>query len=169
MARLQRQEIDLDKLANPEDIPHISRVVYAHDPVPKAPKYLTPQRTEVDGIRDLRGDDRTRSNGLRLYPLAARLPYRCTLDAVHESRFWRESLDASIKLLELLANDRSTADMAVGNGVTLAGLARKELRPGVGYRFNKATSYMYPFADESRIKLLAAMMVMQFVFDGEYA
>lgn len=165
--RLQKTAIDLNKLAGPEDLPYISPVLYAHDSVPKVPKFVAFLPAEVSRIHELREEDGMRRNGLRLYPLAANLPYRCTLDAVYESRFWKESLNASIKLLELLANDYSTADIAVGNGVTLAGLARKELRPGLGYRFNKATTYMYPFAEEGRIELLAAMMVMQFVFDGK--
>ena len=163
----QKENINLKKLADAENLPLISPVLYAHDPVPKYPNYLAPVRANGIKIPNPLSKDGLRSNGLRLYPLAAKLPYRCTLDAAHESRYWRQSLNASTKLLELLANDQSTGDIVVGNGITLAGLARKELRPGLEYRFNKATTYMYPFANEKRIKLLAAMMVMQFVFDGK--
>ena len=163
----QKEKINLKKLADAENLPLISPVLYAHDPVPKYPNYLAPVRANGIRVPNSPSKDGLRSNGLRLYPLAAKLPYRCTLDAAHESRYWRQSLNASTKLLELLARDQSTGDIVVGNGITLAGLAQKELRPGLEYRFNKATTYMYPFASEERIKLLAAMMVMQFVFDGK--
>ena len=163
----QKEKINLKKLADAENLPLTSPVLYAHDPVPKYPNYLAPVRANGIRVPNSPSQDGLRSNGLRLYPLAAKLPYRCTLDAAHESRYWRQSLNASTKLLELLARDQSTGDIVVGNGITLAGLAQKELRPGLEYRFNKATTYMYPFANEERIKLLAAMMVMQFVFDGK--
>lgn len=43
----------------------------------------------------------------------------------------------------------------------MAGLARRELRPDC-----KAISHMYPYADKERTKLLAASMVIMFLWDG---
>lgn len=157
---------DLTRLAASKDQASISQVRYAHDPVPKLPQY----------IRDLPfGFPRTifeqntalLQNAVKLFPREAHLPFRC-IDAVYENRYWRASLDASLKVLELIANDRSSSDIEVDNGVTLARLAQKELRPGTEDRFNRATTYMYPFGTKERTELLAAMMVMQFLFDGKF-
>lgn len=157
---------DLARLAASKDQASISEVRYAHDPVPKLPQY----------IRDLpSGFPRTickqntvlLQNAVKLFPREAHLPFRC-IDAVYENRYWRASLDASLKVLELIANDRSSSDIEVDNGVTLARLAQKELRPGTEDRFNRATTYMYPFGTKERTELLAAMMVMQFLFDGKF-
>ena len=154
------------KLAAIQDLGNISSVEYAHDPIPNPPSFLV-----VEGVpfpqEDCHRSHLHQDNAIRLRPRESHLPYRSTLDATYESRFWRSGLEASNGLLRLIANDRSTTDIVVGNGVTMARLAQRELRPGFEHRFCKATSYMYPFCDEERTKLLAASMVMMFLFDGE--
>ena len=160
-----RQQPKLSRLSAPQDLEHISRVEYAHDPVPKAPAYLA----IVDypfTRKSLVVCHNQHGNAVRLQPRASYLPYRCSLDATWENRFWRSGLESSSKLLRLLAADRSTTDIVLGNGMTMARLARRELQPGFEHRFCKATSYMYPFCDEERMKLLASTMVMMFLFDG---
>lgn len=163
--RLKEQRPQLSKLAAPDDVVDISQVRFAHDPVPNPPSYLDAKDAAFPRVhRDAMNQFQKYS--LRLYPREAGLPYRCTLDAANESRVWQQGLEASRELLRLFAEDQSTTDIIVGKGVTMAKLAQGELRPEFEHRFCKATSYMYPFADEERTKLLAASMVMMFLFDG---
>lgn len=143
----------------------ISPVEYAHDAVPDAPSYLA-----VSGFRfpmsDLEAEHHHRYFAIRLQPRSSCFPYRCSLDATYESRFWTASFESSRFLLQLLAADRSATDFAVGNGVTMAKLAQSTLEPGMEHRFCKAATYMYPFSTEERMRLLSPSMVMMFLFDG---
>ena len=163
--RLNRKQLQFSRLAAPQDIAGISQVKFVHDPVPDPPSYLDPKDAYFPRpYRYATNDFQQRC--YRLYPRDANFPYRCTLDAANESRFWKEGLEASRELLQLLSEDQSTTDIKVGRGVTMMKLAERELRPEFEHRFCKATSYMYPFADEEKTKLLAASMVMMFLFDG---
>lgn len=157
---------DLTRLAASKDQTNISQVRYAHDPVPKLPRYIKDLPFCFPKTK-LEQNAAILQNAVKLFPREARLPFRC-MDAVYENRYWKASLDASLKMLKLIANDQSASDIEVDNGVTLARLAQKELRPGTEDRFNRATTYMYPFGTKERTELLAAMMVMQFLFDGEF-
>ena len=150
-------------------VPHkhqeISPVEYAHDVVPDAPTYLAVSSFPFPRS-DFEADHHHRSFAIRLQPRSSRFPYRCSLDATYENRFWESGLESSRLLLQLLAADRSTTDFVVGNGVTMAKLAQRELKPGMEHRFCKAATYMYPFSTEERMRLLSASMVMMFLFDG---
>ena len=145
-----------------------SIVEYAHDPVPNVPAYLSVSGSPFP--RSAPEANHHHTNGaIRLHPQAAGLPYRCSLEATYENKFWRAGIESSRLLLQLLAADRSATDIVVGNGTTMATLAQKTLRPGMEHRFCKAATYMYPFSDEERMKLLSASMVMMFLFDGRTA
>ncbi|KAL8648625.1 MAG: hypothetical protein Q9210_004880 [Variospora velana] len=156
----------LSRLACPTDAALISPVKFAHDPVPKIPLYLDAKETPFPR-ESFNSSHPLLKNRFKLYPREARLPFRCSLDAANECRFWKQGLESSMELLKLLSDDRSTNDIVVRGGVTMAGLAQRELRPEFEHRFCKATSYMYPFADEERTKLLAASMVMMFLWDDK--
>ena len=156
----------LTKLAALPDLYSISQVRFAHDPVPHLPLYVNSK--DISFPKNALSRSRQfKDNGIRLRPREAALPYRSTLDAVHESRFWKEGLEVSFELLQLLADDHSATEIKLGKGLTMSKLAQRELRPEFEHRFCKATSYMYPFADENRSRLLAASMVMLFLFDGK--
>lgn len=157
---LERQP-DLLRLTAAPQKQENSVVEYAHDPVPNVPTYLSVSGSPFPRTA-LEANHRHPSVAIRLQPRSAGLPYRCSLDATYENRFWRSGLESSRLLLQLLAADRSATDIVVGNGFTMATLAQKELRPGMEHRFCKAASYMYPFSDEERMRLLSASMVMMF-------
>ena len=160
------QQPDLSQLVvAPHAQQDISPVEYAHDAVPDVPTYLA-----VSGFRfpmsDFEADHHHPNVAIRLQPRSSCLPYRCSLDATYESRFWTASFESSRLLLQLLAADRSATDFAVGNGITMAKLAQRTLEPGMEHRFCKAATYMYPFSTEERMRLLSPSMVMMFLFDG---
>lgn len=155
----------LSQLTSPTDAALISPVKFAHDPVPKTPLYLDAKDAPFPG-ESFDSMHPLLKHGIKLYPRKARLPFRCSLNAANESRFWKQGLESSMELLKLLSDDQSANDVVVRGGVTMAGLARQELRPEFEHRFCKANLYMLPYADEERTKLLAASMVMMFLWDG---
>ena len=175
---IQRRLLPATYVEQPSDLrrlttaPHKQQgnsvVEYAHDPVPKIPTYLSVSGSLFPRSA-LEANDHHPSGAIRLHPQSAGLPYRCSLDATYENNFWRAGVESSRLLLQLLAADRSATDIVVGNGTTMATLAQKTLRPGMEHRFCKAASYMYPFSNEERMKLLSASMVMMFLFDGRTA
>ncbi len=106
------------------------------------------------------------ASAIHLDVSAAGLPYRSSLDHVVASRHWKANLKENVRLLVLLAADTAASDIEVKNGITLAKLARATLAPGHEHRIILATHYMFPYADEERIKQIAALMIIYFIFDG---
>lgn len=162
-----KSQIDLKRLVEPEDYPYTSPVEYVHDPVPEAPNHLAnlppfsfPQYASADR-------DYTSRNSVRLNTCAAGLPYRSRLEPIRGNKYWKANLDETRKILELIAADSSSTSMEMKNGLTLAGLAKKELRPGLEHRMVLATTYIYPDADERRARIIAVLMLMLFIFDGK--
>ena len=174
-AIIQRRLLPATSVGRPPDLlrltaaPHKQQensvVEYAHDPVPNVPAYLSVSGSLFPRSA-LEANHHHPSGAIRLHPQSAGLPYRCSLDTTYENSFWRAGIESSRLLLQLLAADQSATDIVVGNGTTMATLAQKTLRPGMEHRFCKAATYMYPFSDEERMKLLSASMVMMFLFDG---
>ena len=138
---------------------------YVYDPVPSMPTYLRPGA--IDNVSYAsRPNTAIHQNSIRLNPIAAGLPYRSHLIFVRASRYSLANLDETVGLLKLLTSDRDSLDVKVGRGITVAGLAEKELRQGVEERIMLATVYMFPSADQEKARQIACMMVMYFVFDG---
>lgn len=103
--------------AAPSDLSHIAPVVYAYGPVKGVPDYLHTQLLTFLQ-RSSKPNDCIRENTIRLFPQAAGLPYRSSFTLIRQSRFWKSSLEETIKVLELLAEDNTTTDTEVGNGIT---------------------------------------------------
>lgn len=72
-----------------------------------------------------------------------------------------------MKLLDLLAEDDSAADMEVLRGTTLTKLAKQALKPGKQQQMTLATHYMFPGASAERIGQIAALTILYFVFDDK--
>lgn len=140
-------------------------VHYAYDPVPAQPRrlhLLTSRMPEWAAATC----SSTSINSLRLDPWSANLPYRSSLPCVRASKHWESNLDETLRFLRLLAADRSAADIGVKHGITLAKLAKTALHPGYEDQMVLAAHYMFPAAEEERMRLIAALTVMYFVFDG---
>ena len=160
--------MDLRKLATPSDVSSLPTIKYAYDPLPGLPAYpkqrlfrLPSGATAQNKLLSL--------NSVKLDPLSAGLPYRCSIGHVHASRFWESNLGETVTLLNMLAEDNSASDIEVDHGITLAKLARKALRPGLEHQMVLATHYMFPSADEQRVKQISALMIIYFVFDGMFS
>jgi hypothetical protein len=157
--------LDLKQLVAAQDVQFTAQVAYAYDPVPQIPQYIQPSLLSFPQYAS-KLNPIIQTNTIRLWPQAAGLPYRSSFDYVRATKHWRANLDETIKVLELIASDTSTVDVEVGKGITLERLAKKELRSGLENRMVIATSHMFPSGDERRIKIIATLMIMYFVFDG---
>lgn len=158
---------DVQKLAPPSDPDYLSPIEYAYDPLRSiSPLASQPSRSSFSGATQT--NHFLALNSVQLDPNAAGLPYRSSLNHVYVSKHWESNRAEALTLLEFLAKDGSKSDIVVDHGITLANLARKILRPGLEHQMALATQYMFPGADERRIRLISAVMILYFVFDGEF-
>ncbi|KAF7882676.1 uncharacterized protein EAF02_006039 [Botrytis sinoallii] len=161
-----KSQRDLKRVAEPKDLPYISPIEYVYDPVPEALHRLTNLLPLSFPHYASANCEYTTRNSVRVNPRAAGLPYRSRFELIRGNKHWKANLDETRKMLELIAVDSSSTSMEMRNGFTLAGLAKKELRPGLEHRVVLATSYMYPNANERRARIIAAVMLMLFIFDA---
>ena len=154
---------DLRSLASPLDLDLLPPVEYAYDFLPSSIP-SAPQVAFLDKLWEIRS---YAVNALQLDPLGAGFPYRSSFSNVYVNRHWESNRNESSVLLRLLANDQSLADIEVRNGITVAKLAKKTLRPGKEHQIALATQFMYPGADRERLRLISALMVLYFVFDDK--
>ncbi|KAL8823960.1 MAG: hypothetical protein Q9191_005406 [Dirinaria sp. TL-2023a] len=159
------QNIDLSKLAGCSDNAYLPSIGYVYDPLPALPLHI--QR----GPFSLPSGATAKSpflldNSVELHPLAAGLPYRSSLYHVYASKFYEQNLSEAVTLLKLLASDTSARDIELNHGVTLSQLAKKALQRGQEHHMALAAHYMFPCANRQRIKMISALMIILFVFDG---
>ena len=157
--------IHLERLATPSDAACLPAIEYAYDPLP-ALSVNFKQRSHKLPSGATATNTSSSLNSIQLNPLSAGLPYRCSIDHVRASRFWGSNLGETVNLLSILAVDDSASDIEVDHGITVAKLAKKALHPGLEHQMVLATHYMFPGADESRIKQISALMIIYFIFDG---
>ena len=158
--------MEIDKLAALSQLLELPKIEYAYDPIPAAPHQYNHCLYRLSTEAEPR-NSHFEANSIPLNPLSAGLPYRSSLDHVRASRFWYSNLDETVKLLQLLADDKSSADIEVDHGITIAKLAQKALQPGLEHQIALAAHYMFPGADEPRIVQIAALTIMYFIFDGQ--
>ena len=157
--------IDLEKLAVPSDLSYLPRIKYAYNPLPALPlTIIQPRLRLISGATAV--NQYSSRNSISLDPFSAGLPYCSSIDHVRASKYWKANLNETTKLLEMLAVENPPSDIEVDHGITLSKLAKKALLPGFEYQMVLATQYMFPSADEQRIRQIAALMIIYFVFDG---
>lgn len=108
-------------------------------------------------------------HGFAISPRAAGLPFPTGFTHARQSRHWRAGLETSSRTLRLFADsaDMGAAVRAHG-GRSLAGVAAAELRRPEEDRFTKFATYLFPGADEARMRLVSAAIVFIIVFDGVF-
>ena len=169
-SRSSPASIDLRRLGTPSDLAFLPIIAYAYDPLPAQPGCLDQPSFQLpSGATATARNSFLSLNAVQLHPRSAGLPLRCSIDHVYASRFWKSNLAETVTLLNLLASDDSTSDIEVDRGLTVAKLARKALRPGLEHDIVLGTHYMFPLADEQRVKHISALMIYYFVFDGAFS
>ena len=156
---------NLRRLAIPSDRVCLPAINYAYNPLPLLPlrhgqttRRLPRHASVINRYAAL--------NSISLDPFGANLPYRSSIDHVRASKFWKPNLGETTEFLTLLASDDSAADVEVDQGIALARLAKKCLQPGYEDQIVLAMHYMFPAADEERVRQMACLMIIYFVFDG---
>ena len=178
----------LDNIAAPEDASWLCPLRFAydwlHDATPGYPTplpldcslelSLSPLDSLVDGVKNTGAASTTQvitscdnANGFDIYPLQAGLPWPTRLAKVRQSRHWRAGMRISNELLELFSTDTTITQAVRKNGVSLARIASKELLVEADDRFAKFATYLFPEANEQRMRLLAAAIVYVIIFDGK--
>lgn len=146
---------------------------FAYNYLNETPKFLKPQCLEYNTVSllklSVKSDKRshfTTPNAFTLDPVAAGLPWPTGLDCVRQSKFWQSGLSISSKLLELFARDETIGQAIKAPGKSLGSIAAHELNTVEEDRFTKFPTYLFPEADERRMRLLAASIVYIVIFDG---
>ena len=107
-------------------------------------------------------------NSIPIFPVRAGLPWHTGLHCARQNKFWRSGLQMSTDLLELFADDDVAKKVKKSNGSSLASLAAKELQIVEDDRFTKFAAYLFPEANEERMRLLAATIVFIIVYDDSW-
>lgn len=157
--------MDLRRLADPSDIPCLPSIDYAYDPLPALPLHSERGPFSLPSGAAAKNPFLL-ANAVQLDPLAAGLPYRSRIYHVYGNKFYEPNRSEAVTLLKLLASDTSARDIEANHEITLSQLAKKALRLGQERHIVLSTHYMFPCANRQRIKLISALMIILFVFDG---
>ncbi|KAL6717704.1 hypothetical protein ACLMJK_005619 [Lecanora helva] len=167
----QSSRLDLDCLTESHDL---CPITYVYDYLPDKTKWLQPQSVSLPNIRAeveqqrspilTEHQDRKR-NSILLDGRAARFPLHTGLVDFRQNKFWRATEEATIELLELVAQDSRCGRLILRDKRSMSDLAREQLRVGVRDSYNRFTVHMLADADETRIRLLAQSMMLIFIFD----
>ena len=155
-----------NQLASDTDLAFLPSIEYAYDPLPAQPTKLNRCPPELSTTTMTNSNKHTAQNSVVLDPVSAGLPYRSSINCVRASKYWNANLTETLNLLQMLAVEHAASDIEVEHGITLAKLAKAALRPGREHQIVLATHYMFPSADEERMKQIAALTVLYFIFDG---
>lgn len=164
---MANQNLQLDKMAAPEDLADVIPVVFSWDYIPRLPSFIVPRDWTVELPIDANHDEYL-GNSFPIYPKAAGLPYHTGLTCPRHNRFWRPALRYAAELCELFAGDQSYNKANLTRGGTLASIGQRELQKPEGERFVTFAINLFPFADEERMQLIAAGIMFVVTFDGGF-
>jgi len=105
-------------------------------------------------------------NSISVFPLTAGLPLATGLKTIQQTKHWKAGVAMITKLLELLAIDNTAGETFKSNGLSLAGLAKREM-PIVQDTWARFFMYLWPYADEQRTVLLASTLFYVYISDGK--
>lgn len=104
-------------------------------------------------------------HAIDLYPLGAGLPWASGILHCRQNKHWQLSLDTAEAYLKEFASD-GDAEASEGTGKSMAEIAQKELASNFHQGWARFPIYASPDGDEQRTRLIAAMNVFIFLFDG---
>ena len=165
-----------DRLTSVDDIDHLYPVRYVYDYLPHKTQWLKPQQIIVSSpYSDVVEKEQAlvqpdaSSNGIRLHPEAANLPLYTGLSNVRQSKHWEVNEKVTRELFELFMRDQRCKGAKLRNGQFIASLAESQLKGSVVDSYVRFSIYMFPYADEKRMWLLAQAIILIFIFDGKYS
>ncbi|KAL1637918.1 hypothetical protein SLS56_000475 [Neofusicoccum ribis] len=164
------QNLQLDKIAAPENVADVIPVVFSWDYIPRLPSFIVARdwsfELPIDANRE--AVDPSFRNSFPIYPKAAGLPFHTGLTCPRHNRFWRPALRYAAELCELLAADQSYNNANLTRGGTLASIGQRELKKPEGERFVTFAINLFPHADEERMQLIATGIMFVVTFDDSW-
>ena len=85
---------------------------------------------------------------------------------IRHNRFWRTAFHYTSELVGILAADEGLSRAKVAYGKSLASVSEKLLRQPLSERFFASALNLFPAADEQRMALIAAAIILVTTFDG---
>lgn len=104
-------------------------------------------------------------NAIDIFPLAAGLPWATGILSCRQNKHWEISIETTRIFLQYFSADKSSQNL-YKSGHSIAEISQKELNSKLEEGWAKFPSYLFTEGDEQRTKLLAAVNVFIFVFDG---
>ncbi|CAI7671131.1 unnamed protein product [Penicillium bialowiezense] len=180
MGSISRSEQMHEKLCAEGDHSSLHRFNYCFDPIgDKAPyvhpipldlnaylrakatraRYQTPEENEAEA------NIMHNINSIDLFPNQAGLPWHTGYGVVRQNRFWREAQDRYHSLLRAFAEDEMAQKTSFGAKVTIADIAKKELKDAS----DKTIRYvpvLFPLGDMERTILAGEALALSLMFDG---
>ncbi|KAK5995386.1 Terpene cyclase 6-like protein [Cladobotryum mycophilum] len=103
-------------------------------------------------------------HAIDLDPVSAQIPWATGIVSCRQTKHWQSCIDAAKTLLERFATDE-TSQLIRKSGMSIAEIARHELDYYAEDGWMRFVIYMFPGGDEQRVKLIAYLMVIIFIFD----
>ncbi|KAL8644291.1 MAG: hypothetical protein Q9210_007325 [Variospora velana] len=166
----------MSALVDAVDLNFLCPIRYIYDYLPFPTAWLMPQPVSLSNISQRGEGDMTASpfyklervNSVYLHTTEARLPLHTGLKDFRQNKYWRANEDSTRELLQLFAQDRKCSDVLLSNNRSLSDLAEKQLESEVIDTYSRFSVYMFPEADEERIRLLAQSVILIFIFDDTW-
>lgn len=167
-SRPGRNSLGLDALVDDGDQVHLFPIDFAFNYMPpRAMTYLHAPPICFQFPLDKEFLRQNRKHGIALHPYNTGLPWFSGLRNLRQNKHWKLNLESTSELLRLFADDVTLNSPCNVNGHALAEFARRELETNAFDRYSRFTTYMFPEADESRVGLLAQIILFIVIFDGE--
>ena len=163
------------KLVSASDKDLLCPIRYVYDYLPREINWLKPQpisltrlfANDENYIQALHQHGSVDSNDLILNVQAAKFPIHTGLEDFRQCKHWRANERATRELLELFAHDELCREVRCSDKRSMASLAEEQLSSAVVDTYSRFSMYMFPWADETRIQLLAQSVILIFMFDGK--
>ncbi|KAL8937593.1 MAG: hypothetical protein Q9216_004351 [Gyalolechia sp. 2 TL-2023] len=141
---------------------------YLSYPIP----WLKPQPVALDCIFEpldngpLCEVNRTKAkNSICLQAMGASLPLHTGLKNFRQTKHWIANAESTEELLQFFAQDRQCSEIILSDSRSLSDLAEEQLESNVIDTYSRFSMYMFPEADDKRIRLLAQCIILIFIFD----
>ncbi|KAL9007938.1 MAG: hypothetical protein Q9173_006887 [Seirophora scorigena] len=157
------------------DVNTLCPIHYIYDYLPFPTAWLTPRPVSLSIVWQPDEDNRPAfpaynkeqgKTSVDIHATAAQLPLHTGLDNFWQNKHWQANEDSTKELLKLFAEDRRCADVMLSKNFSLSSLAREQLKSEVIDTYSRFSVYMFPEADEERIRLVAQSVILIFIFDA---
>ncbi|KOC13352.1 hypothetical protein AFLA70_89g003291 [Aspergillus flavus AF70] len=168
-----------ERLCSKIDRPHLLSIQYCYDWIQGLVPYVQPTSLLFNDYMDCQPDSPLSipnraeihalltQHSIKLDPVKANMPWRSSITNVRQNIHWQAVVDGYTKILQAFAQDETAKRTPSPDVITVADMAMKELKR-VENGSSRFVTYMYPFASEHRMRLLAEMQCLSLLFDESW-